>query len=63
MWQEKAFLSLLFAKFLHISTLEKTTISSSILELITHMKKFLDSDWLRAVQFFWKTSAEKRKFK
>ena len=25
------------------------------------MKKILDSDWLRAVHVFWKTSAEKRK--
>ena len=27
--------------------------------LITHMKKFLDSDWLRAVQFFGKRVQKK----
>ena len=32
---------------------------NSILKLIIDMKKFLHSDWLRAVQFFFKNSAEK----
>ena len=33
--------------------------SISIFELIIYMKKFLHSNWLRAVQFFFLNSAEK----
>ena len=33
-------------------------ITSMITDLIIHMKQFLDSDWLRAVQFKCNTSAK-----